>query len=171
MASKQKIEQSKQGKKTNEQYLSAVFSMIKKSDGIIVSDKKTHFNDTELRLIGEVLSAKSEGKRLISTQLAVRLGVTRSAISQIVNRLEEAGVVKRVADAVDRKIAYIEVTDETMETYNADIQACGSFVGKVVRKFGEEKFEEMYSLIEEFIGLIEEEKAQVTPSKKRKKKC
>ena len=154
-----------------EERLGKIFSLLRKRESIIIADKKMRFNQTELRMLSEIISASYEGKRLISTQLAKRLGITRSAVSQIVNRLEEAGVVKRVADAVDRKIAYIEVTDETMETYNADIQACGLFVGKVVRKFGEEKFEEMYSLIEEFIGLIEEEKAQVTPSKKRKKKC
>ena len=84
-----------------------VFSLLKKREEIIISDKKTRFSNTELRLLFEILTAKYEGKRLISTQLAKRLGVTRSAISQIVNRLEEEGVVRRVADDVDRKIAYI----------------------------------------------------------------
>ena len=158
-----------QKKNTNEKYLNAVFSMLKKREGIAVSDKKTHFNDTELRLIGEVLSAKHEGKRLISTQLATRLGVTRSAISQIVNRLEETGVVKRVPDAVDRKIAYIEVTEETMDNYREDIKTCGKFIGKVVENFGEEKFNQMCELVEEFMELIETEKRQEKAVRRNKK--
>ena len=86
----------------NEKFLYEVFNLLKKRDELSLSAKETHFSDTELRMIAEILSAKVNGKRLISTQLAKLLGITRSAISQIVNRLEEEGVVRRVPDAVDR---------------------------------------------------------------------
>ncbi len=142
----------------NEKYMKALFTILKKRDGIVLSDKKTHFNDTEIRLIGEVLAAKSEGKRLISTQIAVRLGVTRSAISQIVNRLENQGVLRRIPDAIDKKIAYIEITDEVLSQYEDDLNACKNFIGRVVKKFGKEKFEELCDLLNEFIDCIETEK-------------
>ena len=160
----------KQKAQANEKYLNAVFSMMKKRDGIMVADKKTRFNDTELRLISEVLSAKQGGNRLISTQLATKLGVTRSAISQIVNRLEETGVLKRVPDAVDRKIAYIEVTEETMDSYRADMKTCGDFVGRVVERFGEEKFKQMKCLLEEFMEMMDEERQREVANLQVKKK-
>ena len=159
----------KQKAQANEKYLNAVFSMMKKRDGIMVADKKTRFNDTELRLISEVLSAKQGGSRLISTQLATKLGVTRSAISQIVNRLEETGVLKRVPDAVDRKIAYIEVTDETMDSYRADMKTCGEFVGRVVERFGDEKFKQMKALLEEFMDMMDEERQREAYQQTKKK--
>ncbi len=158
MSCKQKTGASEKKLLKNEKYLSMVFSILKKREGISLCDKETHFNNTELRLIGEVISAKYDGKRLISTQIAKTLGVTRSAISQIVNRLEAEGVVKRVADEVDRKIAYIEVTDATMETYKSDLKTCLDFLGRVVGKFGEENFEKLYELFNNFIDLVEEEK-------------
>ena len=160
----------KQKAQANEKYLNAVFSMMKKRDNIMVADRKTRFNDTELRLISEVLSAKQGGNRLISTQLATKLGVTRSAISQIVNRLEETGVLKRVPDAVDRKIAYIEVTEETLDSYRADMKTCGDFVGRVVERFGDEKFKQMKCLLEEFIDMMEEERQREDASNQVKKK-
>ena len=160
----------KQKAQVNEKYLNAVFSMMKKRDGIMVADKKTRFNDTELRLISEVLSAKQGGNRLISTQLATKLGVTRSAISQIVNRLEETGVLKRVPDAVDRKIAYIEVTEETMDSYRADMKICGDFIGRVVERFGDEKFKQMNGLLEEFMDMMDEERQREDASYQVKKK-
>lgn len=160
----------KQKAQVNEKYLNAVFSMMKKRDGIMIADKKTRFNDTELRLISEVLSAKQGGNRLISTQLATKLGVTRSAISQIVNRLEETGVLKRVPDAVDRKIAYIEVTEETMDSYRADMKTCGDFVGRVVERFGDEKFKQMKGLLEEFMDMMDEERQREDASYQVKKK-
>ena len=141
-----------------EKYMYMLFSLMKKREDIIISDKKTQFNSTEIRLLFEILSAKHEGKRLISTRLASLLGITRSAVSQIVNRLEENGVVKRVADDVDRKIAYIEITDEIMEIYHEDLEKCQDFIERVVQNFGEEKFQTMYTLLNEFIEVLEKEK-------------
>ncbi len=146
----------------SEKYLYMVFTLLKKHDRIIISDKETHFNNTELRLIFEVLSAKYEGRRLISTQLATQLGVTRSAVSQIVNNLAKQNIVKRVADEVDRKIAYIEITDETMAAYREDLQNCQDFIFRVMEKFGADKFNMMFALLDEFIETLETEK-QNTP--------
>lgn len=145
----------------NEKYLNKLFQLLKKRETVAITGKKAGFNDTELRLIGEVLSAKVTGKRLISTQLATALGVTRSAVSQIVNRLEERGVVRRVADEVDRKIAYIEVTDEVLSQYQQEIKTCANFAGGLVRKYGVEKFNTMCKMLNDFLDLFEEEKKRI----------
>ncbi len=145
-----------------EKYLSEVFSMLKKRENLLLTDKKTHFNDTELRLLGEILEAKYQKKdRLISTQLALRLGVTRSAISQIVNRLEAEGVIRRVPDDRDKKIAYIEVREEILEQYEEDIKVCADFITGVVEEFGVERFEQMSALLHEFMDAIEKAKKEV----------
>ena len=151
----------------NKKYLKMLFSMFKKREQTFYSNEKTHFNSTEIRLIGEILSAEDEGKRLISTRLAEILGITRSAVSQIVNKLEQEGVVRRVADDVDRKIAYIEVTEEALDHYGEDLQLCMDYVGGIVKKFGEKKFETMYSLIEEFTALMEKDKVNLTEVRSR----
>ena len=161
MATKQKTVKTARGKSKNEQYLGAVFALLKKRDGIAISDKKTRFNDTELRMLSEILAAKYEGRRLISTQLATLLGVTRSAVSQIVNRLEEQGVVVRVPDDVDRKIAYVEVTEATLVAYEEDLKTCLDFIGRVVEKFGEENFKKMCELYDGFMDLIQVERKAV----------
>ncbi len=142
----------------NEKYFKVVFGLLKKRDGIVLSDKKNRFNDTELRLLSEVLEAKYAGKRLISTQIATRLGVTRSAISQIVNRLEGEGVIQRFPDPIDKKIAYVEMTETTLAAYEENLKVCTDFIGKIVKKFGENKFDKMQLLLAEFMDLIEAEK-------------
>ena len=154
----EEIMQKNEGKEDKEKYLYMVFSLLKKRENIILSDIETHFGNTELRLIFEILTAKYEGRRLISTQLAKLLGVTRSAISQIVNRLEKDGVVQRVADDVDRKIAYIELTEQTFQQYQADLEKCNNFINRVVGKFGEENFCQMVELFEGFVEVINQEK-------------
>lgn len=137
----------------NEEYLAKIFSILRKRDEIVIVDEKTYFNKTELRLLREIVSAKTEGNRLISTQLAKRLGVTRSAVSQIVNRLEARGVLTRVSDEKDRKIAYIELSDSIVKQYGEDISRSLTFIGKVVAEFGEDNFNRMYELFNSFVEL------------------
>ena len=140
----------------NERYLARLFSMLRNRENMLVVDKKVHFNNTELRMICEILAAKYENKRLISTQLAKLLGITRSAVSQIVNRLEERGIVKRVADDVDRKIAYIELSEDIVNLYREDLQQYLACVGTIVQEFGEDKFDTMCDLVEEFNRLTQD---------------
>lgn len=145
-------------KKENERYLYMIFNILKKRDQLIATKKMKNFKSTELRMINEILSAKYEGRRLISTQLATLLGITRSAVSQIVTNLENRGIVKRVADDVDRKIAYVEITDDALELFKEDWEVMQREVGRLVEKFGTERFETMYTLLNEFVELAEEQK-------------
>ncbi len=137
-----------------ETYLAKIFSLIKAKNGIVFHSGKTYFNDTELRMISEIVSATYEGRRLISTRIADLLGLTRSAISQIVNRLEAQGIVQRVPDEVDKKIAYIMLADGVLETYGKDLEICFRFLHEIVGKFGEERFFRMCDDFEQFIGLM-----------------
>ena len=154
-----------------EDYLIKIFTMLKKRDEIVVVDKKTNFNNTELRMFSEILIAKAKGERLISTQLAKRLGITRSAVSQIVKRLEENGVIKRMPDKVDRKISYVELSEGMLDLYGEDIEECLRFIDGLVQEFGEENFETMYELFISFINLAQKKLKSTKNNTKRGKVC
>ena len=141
--------------KTNEEYLSKIFAMCKKMESVAMVKGKTELNTTELRLVGEIIFANCEGKRLISTQLAKRLCITRSAVSQIVNNLESRGIVKRVADSVDRKIAYVELTDSSLAVYEATKESAEQAVGKIVETFGRENLDKLLELSDKFWEVVE----------------
>ncbi len=158
MGSKTKEVQTEINAEGKEKYLYDIFTMLKKMECLVLADKETQLTNTEIRLISEILAAKYVGKRLISTQLAKLLGVTRSAVSQIVNRLESEGILRRVPDAIDKKIAYIEVTGETLDTYSADLQTGINFLDRVVQKMGEKDFIHMCALFNTFCAIVEEEK-------------
>lgn len=142
------------GKK--EEYLKQLFSILKSRNEIAIVDKKTHFNNTEIRMLGEIITARYANERLISAEIARRLGITRSAVSQMVNDLEKQGVLKRVPDATDRKIAYVELSEGILELYREDISKCMDFVSSVVEEFGEDNFNEMCRLFQSFTALVSE---------------
>ncbi|MBQ8884963.1 MAG: MarR family transcriptional regulator [Clostridia bacterium] len=145
-------------KTKNEEYLGKVFSIFKKTEGMAFTKIRSQFNNSEMRLLGEVIMANYEGKRIISTQLAKRLGITRSAVSQMVNKLEARGVVRRVADEIDRKIAYIELSEKAEEAYRKEKEHYCEFIGEVVERFGEEKLDELFRLYNEFFAVLTEMK-------------
>lgn len=140
------------------EYLKLVFRIMKRMEKLSLTGEKMHFNNSEMRLIEEVAVAKVAGERIISTQIAKALGVTRSAVSQMVNKLEERNVVKRVPDKIDRKIAFIELTDEANQVYEEEKDRLCGVIDKVIEEMGQEKFETFLALANEFVNLIDKNK-------------
>lgn len=139
---------------TGEAYLGKIQAMTRNLQNVVFVKGKKSFNNSELRMLEEIVAADKKGERLISTQLADKVGVTRSAISQMVNRLSEKGLVQRVPDDVDRKIAYIELTGNAKELYNAQRKRMGEVVAKVVADFGADKANQMLKLVDEFCDSV-----------------
>lgn len=143
-------------KQKSKEYLAKIFHMLKRREDLAVCDKKTHFNSTEIRMIQELLAARYENRRLISSQLARLLGVTRSAVSQMVYKMEAEGVVVRLPDEKDKKIAYVELTEKMMKIYEQDLAGCLDFVSLIIEEFGTERFDTMYRDLDDFLNLIQE---------------
>ena len=135
---------------TGETYLGKIQNMTRTMQNVVFVRGKKSFNNSEMRLLEEIVAADKKGERLISTELADKVGVTRSAISQMVNRLSAKGLVKRVPDDVDKKIAYIELDGKAKEMYLAQRKKMGEVVNKVINDFGVDKANQMIKLVEEF---------------------
>ena len=143
-------------KQRNERYLSRIYELLKKPEKMELNEYKPRFNNSEMRLLGEVIKERQEGRKIISTELSKRLGITRSAVSQMVNKLEERNVLKRSPSATDKKIAYVELAAEAEKAYVEEHEKCCAFMGKLIEKFGQERLDELLSLNEEFLSLVEE---------------
>ncbi len=135
---------------TGETYLGKIQNMTRTMQNVVFVRGKKSFNNSEMRMLEEIVAADKKGERLISTELADKVGVTRSAISQMVNRLSAKGLVKRVPDDVDKKIAYIVLDGKAKEMYLAQRKKMGEVVNKVINDFGVDKANQMIKLVEEF---------------------
>ena len=139
-----------QGSIKEREYIKKIFLLGKRLGEVIQTKKNMSFNSTELRLLKELVFVKLENERIISTNLAKRLGVTRSSVSQMVNKLEKEGVVYRQPDEVDRKIAYIQMTESAEQLCMAELEKWTGVLTEIVETFGEEKMQALLSLAEEF---------------------
>ena len=139
---------------STDEYLNSLIIALKKIKDCNMMEKST-YNNTEMRVIAEIVSANVQGKRIISTELAKTLGVTRSAVSQMVNRMEEKGNIVRVPAANDRKKVYIELTEKTKELYGKEKSRLCERLDKVLALMGREDMEKLLSLTAKFIDCQE----------------
>lgn len=122
-----------------------------KTENFLSTNKDRTFNNTEMRLISVVTLYEELGKKIISTQIADALGITRSAVSQMVNRLEERGVVKRAPSEFDRKIAYIELSDASREEYSRQKAKMEEGLKKIEELMGKKDMDEFARLMAKFM--------------------
>ena len=135
------------------EYLLKLFHLVKDLGDIDFFWGKAKLSRTEFRILWEVANEQCEGRDIISSELARRIGITRSAVSQIVAKLEKNGIVKRIGSTFDRKIAYIRLTDEATETFLQQAQQANEFAERVLAEFGKERLDKLLDESREFSEL------------------
>jgi DNA-binding MarR family transcriptional regulator len=71
-----------------------------------VASERLGVNETDLRCLNIIENAGG----LSAGRLALRAGVTGGAVTGVIDRLESAGLARRVADGEDRRRVRVEVT-------------------------------------------------------------
>lgn len=132
------------------EYLLKIISIAKSAEDLNFFPASAQLSQTEFRLLREVIMEQEKGKEIISSELARRLGITRSAVSQIVTKMEKHGIVKRVDSPVDKKIAYVHLSDDTRAVFEAQCAQANAMMEKVTAAYGEEKLRKLIKQFEDF---------------------
>lgn len=128
------------------EYLVKFFQVAKGMESVQLFPQSAEFSNTEFRMLREICLEAEKGKSIISSELARRLGVTRSAVSQIVTKLERQGVVCRIASDTDRKIAYVKLSDSARAVFEEQCKQANMLIEKVVADYGEEKMDRLMAM-------------------------
>ena len=128
-----------------------MYAIGKRLEELKIFHRAMPFNNTEMQMMREIIAAKERGSRVISSGLAKLLGITRSAVSQMVKKLESKGVVRRVPDSRDKKIAYIELSENARSIYEESRARVNGLLERIVAKLGAEKVEHFITGTNEFI--------------------
>ena len=137
-----------------------ILAVMKEFDDLKLFPEISSLSKTEYLILREVVVETRNGNHIISSELARRIGVTRSAISQIVTKLEQANLLRRTAAPDDKKIAYIELSDHARELFNRECGQANDVMDGVVKIFGKKKMNDFMKTCEEFIQLAAELKEQ-----------
>ena len=82
------------------------------------------------------------------------LGVSKSAISQMLSTLESEGLVRREIDPDDRRRIIVLPTDKTKALSEHLTDHMDELVETVIERFGAEKAETLLNLVEELTEVI-----------------
>lgn len=141
-------------------YVAEFIHILRKVEGLDLFSSTAKFSKTEFRILREIIEENEKGKGIISSELARRIGITRSAISQIVNKMEERGIVKRVPAPNDKKIAYVQLSESTVGIYEDQCRQAGDLLKKIVAVYGKENMEKFISSCNDLIDAFKKVKSE-----------
>lgn len=131
-------------------FLREIYRIGKRLEEMRAFNKKLSFNHTEIQAINEISAAKREGRRMRSCELSDVLGISRSAVSQMLNKLERKGIVRREADEQDRKAAYIELCEEAAKACDEVKGRVALFLKKLTDQLGQDAPDEFFDRTNRF---------------------
>lgn len=105
-----------------------------------------------------VLQYISRKEKVTSSQIAEAMGVGRSSITALVNRLVEREMVKRERNKQDRRIVYLKLTDEGEYAVKETEAAIHRYLKKKLAHFPMEDIEGFLLSIEKLATLMDDDK-------------
>ena len=136
------------------EYLVKLFRTIKDMENLELFTDTAKLSKTEFRLLREIALEHEQGRDIISSELARRLGVTRSAVSQIVTRLEKENIVVRTSSPSDKKIAYVRFSDKALAVFEEQCKVGNEIFERVVSELGEDKIKVLIKSYDEFLEVF-----------------
>jgi len=94
------------------------------------------------------------------SELSSHLKVTSPTITQLVNSLEESGLVERTMDKEDRRAVRVRLTDDGENVIKKAWQAFSASFSGLVDYLGEEKSNELAELLAEVFSYFNERREQ-----------
>ena len=131
-------------------YLNKLILTVKFLEELNMLPANANLTQTEFRLIREIVMEREAGNQIISSEIARRLNITRSAVSQLVTKLEKRGIVKRVASPTDRKIFYVVLSESSLAVFKQQCDEVNELINRVVEEFGQDKIDQLIELSEGF---------------------
>ena len=141
-------------------YLNKLILTVKFLEGLDMMPANVNLTQTEFRLIREIVMEREAGKQIISSEIARRLNITRSAVSQLVTKLEKRGIVERTPSPTDKKIYYIVLSEASLNVFRQQCEEANKLMNRVVEVFGKEKADQLIELYEEFAAIFNQVREQ-----------
>lgn len=137
------------------QYVAVSFSVTKLAEGLIkdqIGDDLTYDQHYTLRYI-------KQRNQCTSSELAGVFSVNKSAITAIITRLADKGLIERSRDENDRRVVYLTLTDRGHSLFGECEQRIHNLVESFITKFNKQEitdFLETYEKLERVLIDIRE---------------
>lgn len=102
------------------------------------------------------LLSKSKDKPVTISEISEKIQISKPAVSQIINALEDKGFVNRVYTKTDRRVVYAEITEKGTQAIEEAVKKRNESVNELLKKLGEEDAETFIRLLEKIANILDE---------------
>ncbi|MFS0636540.1 MarR family transcriptional regulator [Mesobacillus foraminis] len=135
-----------------DRYISVSFSVTKKAEALI---KEQIGNDGDLTNDQHyTLRYMHRAGSCTSSELAEVFEVKKSAITAIINRMWEKGLIQRTRDENDRRVVYLTLTDKGKELYLKTEERITRLVESFITSFDQEEIEQFIKTYEKLNEIL-----------------
>ncbi|RFB15009.1 MarR family transcriptional regulator [Bacillus sp. HNG] len=133
-------------------YIDVSFSVNTTAESLVkeqIGSDLTNEQHYTLRYINKVGSCTS-------TELAEVFEVKKSAITAIINRLFEKGLIQRTRDENDRRIVYLTLSNKGNELFTKTEERVQKLVESIIGEFSEEEIVRFLKTYEKLNGILQQ---------------
>lgn len=136
-----------------ESYINLSFRIHKAGEMII-----THELNDALTIEQEaVMRYISENGPCPSSALSKAFFVEKSAVTAIINRLEQKGYIQRMRSEEDRRVIFLQLTEEGRRFHQECWEKINNLLMKIISQLNKEDIESFMKLYQKLAGLLEQE--------------
>lgn len=110
-----------------------------------------------MRAILKYNEGKDDVGRIYLRELAEELKLPISRVSYMIESLQESGMVRWKHDGKGEQGTYIEITDRGAEIVQNQQEILKQFYGRVITRYGSDKFVQMLEMFTELENIMTEE--------------
>lgn len=108
---------------------------------------------TDGQALVEIVTAQDRGRPLTQSQLSQRIGLSSGATSSLLNRLEEAGHVRRLRDSADRRLVTLQATANVNTLIDHFFTPLGERISALAQTYPPEVLAQFAHFLEELTTL------------------
>ncbi|WHY02918.1 MarR family transcriptional regulator [Neobacillus sp. DY30] len=133
-----------------DRYVSVSFEVNKKAESLIKSQIEEDLTIDQHYIIGYIKNTKE----CTSSELAEAFEVNKSAITAIINRLADKGLIERTRDENDRRVVYLTLSDKGQELIQKTQEKVHLLVESLITQFDEAEITNFINTYEKLAQIL-----------------
>ena len=114
--------------------------------------------NSEIMMLKKIKMNSSEDKGVTMSTLSDLLEISKPAVSQLINVLEDKGYVERITTKNDRRLVYVRLTENGEQCLAKQLRSFLDGMNQVFAKMGEDDTADLLRLLNKLYTIVSESK-------------
>lgn len=137
-------------------YVTVSFQVHKKAESLIKCQLGNDLTNDQHYILRYMFNSGS----CTSTELAEVFEVNKSAITAIISRMADRGLIERTRDENDRRVVYLTLTDEGKDLYQKAQERIHYLVESIITQFEEPEIKAFINTYEKLAQVLDNKKLE-----------